>query len=307
MIPSQLKLRAQKMAVAGSALVSLFTLALLPACDDPVVPNPGGSCSGAGTLRPGETRHTIQVNGVARSYLLHVPRSHDGRADVPLVLDWHGLMLAGSIQRLLSGYAELSEKEGFIVAFPDGIDAAWNVGPCCTFSRDVDDVAFARAIVADIERQGCIDAKRVYSTGYSNGGGMSMHLACNAADLFAAVAPAAFDLLIPEEQPCNPSRPITVINFRGLDDFIVPYEGGASSPPNGLPTTIHFLGAQATFDFWKEANGCTGASTTANGCETYANCQGGVQTTLCTTDGQGGHLPGDPKLGWNVLKQYTLP
>ena len=265
------------------------------------------TCPANSMLRPGETNRTLRLGQQTRTYLLHVPKTYTGAEPVPLVIDWHGLLLSGSLQRDLSGYAELSEKEGFIVAYPDGIDAAWNVGPCCTTSRDVDDVAFARALVAEIETLACIAPKRVYSVGYSMGGGMSLLLACRAADLFAAVAPAAFDLLTPDEEPCEPSRPITVIAFRGKDDPIVPYAGGASTPPNGLPVTIHFLGAEATFDFWKTANGCTGSPTTDNGCQTYANCAGGVQTTLCTTEGMGGHIPGDPEVGWATLERYQLP
>src|SRR5689334_22069331 len=103
-----------------------------------------------------------------------------------------------------SGYRELSDSEGFIVAWPIGIDQAWNIGPCCTRSRDVDDLGLALQLVDKIKGQGCIDPKRVYATGFSMGGGMSHFLACNAADVFAAVVPAAFDLLEPDEEPCMP-------------------------------------------------------------------------------------------------------
>jgi poly(3-hydroxybutyrate) depolymerase len=138
------------------------------------------------------------------------------------------------------------------------------------------------------------------------GGGMSHHLACNAADVFAAVAPSAFDLLSDSEQPCNPARPIAVISFRGTADLIVPYAGGASNPPNGLPVTIHFRGAQGTFDKWSELNGCTGTPTTVGQCETRSACAGGVETTLCTAVG-GSHVTGDARTGWNTLKRFTLP
>ena len=110
---------------------------------------------------------------------------------VPLVLDWHGLGSSGAGQEAISGYKALSDQEGFIIAWPDGIDQAWNIGPCCTTSRSVDDLGFARAIVDDVKKRVCIDPKRVYADGYSMGGGMSHYLACNAADIFAAVAPSA--------------------------------------------------------------------------------------------------------------------
>ncbi len=283
--------------------------------------NDGGADSGASTggtaavtcpatseLKPGETNETIDVGGTMRSYILHVPASYTGAAPVPLVLDFHPILSTGSFERGNSGYANLSDQDGFVVAFPNGIDNAWNVGPCCTQSRTVDDLGFAKGLVAKLKSQGCIDPKRVYATGYSMGGGMSHYLACNAADVFAAVAPSAFDLLQDSEEPCHPSRPITEITFRGTADPIVPYAGGASNPPNGLAVTIHFLGAVGTFQKWAMLDQCTDmpSAADASGCQTYSQCAQGVQVTLCTTQG-GSHVTGDPNIGWAMLKKHPMP
>jgi polyhydroxybutyrate depolymerase len=261
----------------------------------------------ATTLAPGETTTTLQVGGAARSFILQVPQGYTGKTPVPLVIDWHSLLSTGAAQKRGSGYEALSEKEGFIVAWPNGIDNAWNVGPCCTDSRTLDDVAFARAIVDDLKKRACIDSKRVYAGGYSMGGGMSHHLACNAADVFAAVAPSAFDLLTEDEQPCKPARPISVVMFRGTLDPVVPYAGGASRPPNGLDVTIHFRGAEATFKRWSELNGCTGApSDSGDGCKTYSACAEGTEVTLCTKQG-GGHDTGDATRGWATMQKHPMP
>jgi polyhydroxybutyrate depolymerase len=258
-------------------------------------------------LAPGEKTTTLQLGGMARTFILHVPSSYTGKAAVPLVLDWHGLGSSGSGQKGVSGYGALSDEEGFIVAWPNGLENAWNIGPCCTTSRSVDDLGFARAIVAEIQGRACVDPKRIYSDGYSMGGGMSHYLACNAADVFAAVAPSAFDLLVAEEEPCKPARPISVISFRGTSDPIVPYAGGASSPPNGLNVTIHFQGAENTFKTWSELNGCTGTPMDgAGGCKTYAQCKEGTEVTLCIKQG-GSHDPGDAKQGWEFMKKHPMP
>jgi poly(3-hydroxybutyrate) depolymerase len=246
------------------------------------------------------------VDGITRSYILHVPPGYTGEAPAPLVIDFHPLLSSGSFQRGNSGYGTLADQEGFIVAWPDGIDNAWNVGPCCTRSRAIDDVAFARAMVAEIGSLGCVDPKRVYAAGFSMGGGLSHYLACHAADVFAAVAPSAFDLLTENESTCAPSRPISVMAFRGTADFIVPYAGGASTPPNGLPVTIHFLGAEGTFEKWKTVNGCSGSPTSAGQCQTYSQCAEGVEVTLCTAVG-GSHVTGDARLGWEMMKRHPMP
>jgi len=266
------------------------------------------ACGASSTLTPGETTVSLPFGGTTRSYILHVPASYTGASPVPLVLDFHPILSNATFERGNSGYATLSDQQGFIVAFPNGIDNAWNVGPCCTTSRTVDDGGFARAVVSKIESEACVDQKRVYAVGYSMGGGMSHFLACNAADVFAAVAPSAFDLLTEDEEPCHPSRPITEITFRGTADPIVPYAGGASRPPNGLNVTIHFLGAVGTSQKWASLDGCTGSpsATDANGCQTYSSCSAGVEVTLCTAQG-GGHVTGDPNVGWAMLKKHPMP
>jgi polyhydroxybutyrate depolymerase len=296
--------------------VALCAMALItsPACGPRPTPSgvggSGGGGSGGGSsicdsLRPGDTTGTMQFGGALRTYLVHVPPNRAPGTPVPLLVDMHGIFLDAQIQRGLSNYVQFADREGFIIVFPNGIDNAWNIGPCCTFSRTVDDVGFLRALVGRFTSAGCVDPKRVYAAGYSMGGGMSHYLACNAGDVFAAVAPAAFDLL--QEAPCAPTRPITVVSFRGTADFIVPYAGGPSRPPNGLNTTINFLGAERTFTRWAELNRCTGQPAAAlNGCRTYAQCASGVEVTFCSTLG-GSHVAGDANIAWPILKRYTLP
>jgi polyhydroxybutyrate depolymerase len=258
-------------------------------------------------LAPGESNETVHVGSVTRSYILHVPPSYTGATPVPLVIDWHPILTSATFERSNSGYAAKADAEGFIVAFPEGTDTAWNIGECCTSSRDVDDLGFARALVAAISARGCVDQKRIYSVGYSMGGGMTMHLACNEADLFAAFAPAAFELMEEDEWPCHPTRPIPIIEFNGSADVIVPYAGGASNPPNGLPVTNHFLGAEATFEKYAMLSGCTGSPmVAANGCNTYTQCGGGVEVALCVKQG-GGHETGDPDVAWEFMQRFTLP
>jgi polyhydroxybutyrate depolymerase len=223
------------------------------------------------------------------------------------VLDFHTLAGTPANEADNSGYREIGEQEGFIVAWPQGIDAAWNIGTCCTTSRDVDDVGFARALVKQLQTEACIDAKRIYATGVAMGAGMAYHLACNAADLVAGVAPSAFDLLQESEQPCQPARPVTEISFRGTADSLVPYDGGAVQAPNGV-ATIDFLGAVGTFQRWAELDQCVGSPSAedSNGCSTYSNCAGGVEVTLCTTQG-GGMAWGPADIGWSMLQRHPMP
>lgn len=259
-------------------------------------------------LPPGDTTRTITVGGTSRSYVLHVPSSYSGSSSAPLIVDFHPLGGSGSGERSSSPYPAQTDAEGVIMAFPSGLagpmGGAWNVGPCCV--QGADDLSFARALVADVSASACVDPKRVYAVGFSMGGGMSHYLACHASDLFAAVAPAAFDLLEENVEDCAPERPISVVSFRGTSDSVVPYAGGFSNVVTGMPIT--FLGAVETFEGWGARNGCSGSPSgaDASGCQKFSGCDDGVDVVLCTAQG-GGHVAGDASIAWPILKQHTLP
>jgi poly(3-hydroxybutyrate) depolymerase len=271
----------------------------------PAPAEPRATCPPTSTLEPGNTNDAIDVDGTRRTYVVHVPASYTGDMAMPVLIDLHGLFGTGQGQLRGSGTAAVADREGFIAVYPDGIDNAWNIGPCCTHDRGVDDVGFLRALVEKLQTEVCIDATRVYATGVSMGGGMSHYLACEAAETFAAVAPAAFDLL--EENTCAPVRPISVLSARGTSDAIVPHSGGASTPPNGVPTTIHFRGAQGTFQESARIKACNvSPGGSYDGCESYTECQGDVEVTLCTEQG-GRHTYGDPERAWQMLSKYSLP
>ncbi len=303
---------------ARRAVLTVLGLALAPvgcsrATLDAVTggaPDAGASMPSAGcgsaAIAAGDMTRTLQVGTVSRTYVLHVPAAYDGTRAVPLVLDFHGVGGTGTTEAASSPYPAQTDPAGVIMAFPDGLKGpagtAWNVGPCCV--ANVDDVGFARAVVADAGQAACIDLDHVYAVGVLTGGGMAYYLACQAADVFAAAAPAAFDMLAENVGTCAPARPVSVISFRGTADPRVPYAGGASSLVPGMPVT--FLGAVGSFQAWGQIDHCGAASAAdANGCTHYADCQAGVEVILCTKQG-GKDDPGDATIAWPVLSRHAL-
>jgi polyhydroxybutyrate depolymerase len=256
----------------------------------------------------------VTVGGLSREYILHVPSQYKATSATPLVIDFHPIGGADTSWRTSSPYPAVVDKEGVITVYPNGepspnLGNAWNVEGCCVSKingMDVDDVAFAKAIVTEVEKVACIDTKRVYAVGFSMGGGMSNYLACHAADVFAAVGPASFDLTQQNVPDCKPARPLTVVEWRGKNDNVVPYAGGHSALVTGM--AIDFLGAVGTFQKWADLNGCTGSPSAAdsNNCQTYSQCTAGVQVTLCT-DNNGGHEAAKADVVWPMIKKYTLP
>ncbi|OBH23891.1 polyhydroxybutyrate depolymerase [Mycobacterium sp. E342] len=229
----------------------------------------------------GTSLHHLQVGGHDRSYRLYKPAATPDSA--PLVLVLHGY--SGSARQVERDYGwdELADSGRFVVAYPDGLDRAWNVDgeSCCgrPGRENVDDVAFITAAVADIAKNVRTDPARVYVTGMSNGGIMSYTLAC-ATDIFAAIGPVAGTLL----NGCPNPRPISIMHIHGTADRLVPYGGGQGfSVINGPPVP-------SVNAFWRNVDQCADPASTTDGPVTTstAECAGHRGVTLITID-QGGH------------------
>lgn len=265
-------------------------------------------CPASNVLKAGDNRKTLMHDGRERRFNVYVPSSIGPMMRVPLVLDFHGNGSSAAQEQNGSGWQAKADAEKFVVVYPDGIGNGWNVGNCCgeALNSMVDDVGFARAMVENVSSETCIDAHRVYATGISNGAGLAHRLACEAADVFAAIAAASADLVT---DPCKPARPISEISIRGLNDTLVAYEGG-----NTGSTGWYSPGAKGTLELWKNINGCTGApSTTIEHCESYTECSAGVEVTLCSLPNTGHILYSNsldfsvPDHAWDMFKRQTLP
>lgn len=238
------------------------------------------SCSGRPSLSAGDSKLTLQHGGRARSYLLHVPSGLSAGVALAVVIDLHGAGGSGSQQKGMSGFSALADKNKFVAVFPDGVDGYWNVDDTCCGTagkQKIDDVGFLKAIIAKLKTDTCVDSKRVYVSGFSNGGGLTHRMGCDAADVIAAIAPMSTDL---RTQPCIPARPISILEVRGLADSLEPYAGGLVGPAGGQYTAV---GAKASLQLWANIDQCTG--TTSNFetyCERYQQCADGVEAALCS-------------------------
>ena len=282
-----------------------------------------GQCPATATAIAGETTQTIMVGGMNRTFIRHIPTGYTGKTPVPVVIDFHPLGGSGSGQKNLSGWAALGDSKGFITIFPNGVGNSWNVGRCCNPAQmqNIDDVAFTKAIITALAKDACIDTKRVYASGCSNGGGMAYKVACSAADVIAAVAPVDFDCTTNTSTDmteqlnnscamCNPARPISETQFRGTNDSAVPYNGGLTQVVSGF----YFPGAMKNFTTWGQLNMCTGTPQALPGhsaCQAYPTCGGNVDTVLCTVQ-NGSHCGSYSSFGiiniaWEMFQKEALP
>ena len=241
----------------------------------------------AGQVLPaGSSSHVIDVGGVRRTFFVYRPASLPAAA--PLVVMLHGGF--GSAQQAQESYGWDAEADRghFVVAYPDGLNRAWNTGGgCCgTPGRtNADDIGFVTAMVSAIERQLPVDAHRVYATGISNGGIMAYTLACHTT-IFAAIGPDSAT----ELGGCPAPAPLSVIHIHGTADKNIPYQGGEGDGVahiDGPP--VPSLNAR-----WRGIDHCAAPATKITGVVTTstAACPDGRTVELITIAGAGHQWPG---------------
>ncbi len=300
-------------------------------CEAPVAGPDDDACTAplvAGTDR----KCSYTFKGKKRSFLVHVPSSYDACAGkVPLVVDAHGatetaeMHLGTEVFRsfpggLGSGWRLVSDKEGFVSVFPQGIGNVWEEA----------DVDFVLDVKKKLVALGSIDEGRTYLTGISNGGFLTYWTACRAGNGFAGYAVVAGAA---NDAGCTGNGAAPLVAFHAEGDSVVPARSG-----------------DAAVKAWSDANTCTGtgptlkfggpgtdqravclaggpdegwsltpcsASAPETRCEVKTGCAGGGTVTYCKVNAGsqpvGGHILyfNDTKLSlaavsWELFKAAKL-
>lgn len=207
----------------------------------------------APTARADEAR-SLDVNGVQRTYLLHLPPT-DSREPHPLLLVFHGGGGQGKGMVKLTRIEAAADRSGFIVAFPDGIDRHWNDGRA-TIKNKVDDIGFTKALLDTLEHEYPIDATRVAVAGISNGAIFAERVACDLGDRVGTIAAIAGTLASDYAPQCHPARPVSVLQFDGTSDPIMPFDGGHVKDFGGKGEGGNVLSVAATAAFWSRVDAC---------------------------------------------------
>ncbi len=257
------------------------------AADAAVEVSPPLGCGGI--VAAGTKSTTIGFAGGTRSYLIHVPKGYNGSKPLAVVFALHGLTDNAAKMETMTGFDALADKEGFLVVYPEGLSdftgGSWNAGNCCGAAKtaNADDVGFLLNVLADVNAHFCTDPKRIFATGFSNGAYMAQRLGCEKADVFAAIAPVSGEINM---KTCTPSRALSVLEFHGTSDPVVPYGGG------GL--TGGAWSVDETFAFWRDNALCAepkAAAISQKGdatCTGFSLCKDSNVVELCVID-QGGH------------------
>jgi len=205
----------------------------------------------------GEFRQVMDGETPARHYLLYVPETIDPMKPIPLVLMFHG---GGGTPEGLAAEIRFNREaadKGYMVAYPSGTGSNagrlfWNVLMSETYAtiNQVDDLGFVGRLIDDIASRFPVDAKRIYASGFSQGGMLCYRLACDEvlSARIAAIAPVGAVMTVPHAD-CRAARAVPVMAFAGVRDPIILYNGGTSDkiPRNDR---INRPSVKSGIDFW---------------------------------------------------------
>jgi len=182
-----------------------------------------------------EYEDSMIFDGLERTFFVHLPQAYDSSSSYPLIFAMHGGGALG--YEGVEGQSELSELsdlENFIVVYPEGLEQlgfrTWNAGDCCPSATllGTNDIGFINALLEKLKAELSVNDKKVYATGFSNGGQLAYKLANRYPHKFAAVAAVAGVL---QDFPFDPERTVPIIHFHSYQDPTAPYNGGFSDAP----------------------------------------------------------------------------
>ncbi|HWD93018.1 MAG TPA: esterase [Verrucomicrobiae bacterium] len=246
-----------------------------------------------GSLARGATTNrfehiSLTVDGVARTALVYAP-TNATLTSTPVVFVFHGH--GGSAENAASKFALDREWPQAISVYMQGLDTpgqltdpqgqlpGWQAAVGDQGDRDL---KFFDAMLARLQHDYKVDARRIYCTGHSNGGGFTYLLWLTRGNVFAAVAPSAAAAgYVTQLTP----KPAMIIG--GLDDPLV-------------KTAWQTF----TMEIVRRVNGCTlGGEVWDHQCTLYPPPRG---TPLVTFLYPGGHEfnPAAPPLIVKFFKQH---
>jgi polyhydroxybutyrate depolymerase len=263
-----------------------------------------------------DLRLLVDVNRQLRPVDLHFPEGFDG--SLPLVIAFHGSGSSGGNMRLGSGLNAVSDREGFVVAYPTAEIGNWAEDCGCNNADDnrLDDTTFVKVIADTVAGRVTLDRSRIYAVGFSQGGLFVQRLACQMSDRIAAVASVAGSLSVPLSDKCTPARGSSVMFMLGTADAVFPYEGSGQGP-------LEVLGAAAAQARWLDLNICPNppaatmepdavADGTTVQKEQALGCRDGSEVLLYSVE-NGGHswtMSADvstQELIWEFFDRHMLP
>jgi len=269
-----------------SACALLFLHSILTACSENEKPpqlepfvyaNPTGHCPvGSRQGLAGAIDGKVSADGIR--YMIRTPSNYDATFAHPLLMVYAPAGQSRWGTERLMGLTTMATGAGFVVSYADHKQL------------NIPTVEQLGTIPGLVAKEWCIDEKRVFVTGHSDGGTASMALAVldQTKKIPAAIAPSAAGWTGKDLESFQCPHPIPIMVMHGKNDSLFPGWGAQTSA------------------WWAGCNQCdiTKTKTVEGGCRAYHGCASGGATLYC--EGAGSHRDW-PNLNRVMLEFFAHP
>jgi polyhydroxybutyrate depolymerase len=266
------------------ACTSLFFL--LTACSENTTPPPLETCTYPTTTghclagsRPGAAGATdgkVSADGIR--YMVRTPSNYDPTFAHPLLMVYAPAGQSRWGTERFMGLTTAATGAGFVVVYADHLQL------------NIPAIERLGTIPSLVAKEWCIDEKRVFATGHSDGGTASLALAVRekTKKIPAAVAPSAAGWTGKDLESFQCPDPIPVMIMHGKNDALFPGWGAQTSA------------------WWAGCNHCdvTKTKKVEGGCVAYQDCAANGPTLYC--EGAGTHRDW-PNLNRVMLDFFAHP
>ncbi len=203
----------------------------------------------------------LKHDGYERNYEVFVPDKYISAKKYPLVFILHGGggTAKGLVKNTRARFNYLSNRDGFIAVYPNGIEKSWNDGARDTIGvarkYKIDDVGFIEKMIDHLDQKFSIDRECVFVCGISNGGFMAQRLAYEMPDKIKGIGVVAANLSVDQAAKDYPKTPVSAVFIHGTHDPLVPFDGGHVKVFRQKRGEVK--SAEQTIETWKEINGCS--------------------------------------------------
>lgn len=204
--------------------------------------------------RSGLPRQEFAFAGLEREYYLIEPPAKP-RAIVFALHGGSGTAL--HMLKLVPDLKDLAVKHSALVVLPQGEGKSWNDGRTDPISvahkQKLPDSEFLTSLAEKLKAERNIPDGQIFTMGISNGGMMSLRLVCDSVIFSAAVIVAA-QMQIDYADKCRASQKPRVLFVVGVNDPLVPYDGGPVSVLGRKRGVVY--SADRSAQYWVGKNGC---------------------------------------------------
>ena len=268
-------------------------------------------------------RCEFKHKGIDRYYYIQLGHP-EAEGQSSILFNLHGYGSNALAQMQYADFRDLaySKDNNFILIHPQGAPlntaiassvSHWNSG-AWTIGSPVDDIDFINTIIELVSNKYNINTKRIYSTGMSNGGFMSYHLACNLSSKIAAIASVTGSMSKQTLESCNPNHPTSILQIHGTIDGSVPFNGNSAIGMESIDDVMNY---------WKVYNACNSEPLIkvedysvlgfAVEHQTFQNCINDVQVELYKVDGMWHTWTSKERFGisatelvWDFINTYDI-